>query len=138
MVELFYEETADLGLDSAFFESWLSRVSAHESKELGDINLIFCSDDYLLEMNQQHLSHDYFTDIITFDYSFEDLVAGDLFISVDRIRENATNLSVSFEDELHRVCCHGVLHLCGYGDKTEEDEIVMRSKEDAALAMRST
>lgn len=138
MVELFYEQTTDLGLDSVFFMSWLSRVSTNENKELGDINLIFCSDDYLLEMNQQHLSHDYFTDIITFDYSFDSLVAGDLFISVDRIRENASDLSVSFEDELHRVCCHGVLHLCGYSDKTENDQILMRSKEDAALMMRFT
>lgn len=138
MVELFYEQSTDLSLDSVFFKSWLSRVSTNENKELGDINLIFCSDDYLLEMNQQHLSHDYFTDIITFDYSFDSLVAGDLFISVDRIRENASDLSVSFEDELHRVCCHGVLHLCGYSDKTENDQTLMRSKEDAALMMRFT
>jgi probable rRNA maturation factor len=138
MVELFYEQTTDLGLDSVFFKSWFSRVSDNENKELGDINLIFCSDDYLLEMNQQHLSHDFFTDIITFDYSFDSLVAGDLFISVDRIRENASDLSVSFEDELHRVCCHGILHLCGYSDKTENDQILMRSKEDAALIMRFT
>jgi rRNA maturation RNase YbeY len=138
MVELFYEDTPDLGLDSVFFETWLSRVSVYEGKVLGDVNLIFCSDDYLLEMNQQHLSHDYFTDIITFDYCVESLIAGDLFISIDRVRENANSLSLIFQDELHRVCCHGVLHLCGYSDKTDNDQLLIRSKEDAALMMRFT
>src|ERR1044071_3674818 len=103
---------------------------------LGDVNVIFCSDDYLLEMNREHLDHDYYTDIITFDYSEEAVVSGDLFISVDRVSDNASGLSVSFLDELNRVCVHGLLHLCGYKDKSEAEELLMRSKEDEMLALR--
>jgi probable rRNA maturation factor len=138
MLEIFYEETEDLNFDSAFFVQWFTKTIALHQKQLGDLNLIFCSDDYLLEMNQQHLSHDYFTDIITFDYTVDDIIGGDLFVSVDRVRENALTHNASFEDELHRVSVHGLLHLCGFKDKTDEDSALMRSKEDEALSLRFT
>jgi metalloprotein, YbeY/UPF0054 family len=113
--------------------SWFTEVCKLENKELAEVNLIFMSDDDLLEMNRTHLDHDYYTDIITFDYCENDLILGDLFISVDRVRENAEDFNVSFGEELKRVCVHGVLHLCGYGDKSEEDERLMRSKENEML-----
>jgi probable rRNA maturation factor len=137
MVEIYFEDTENLDLSPDFFVEWFKDVAQREGKELGDITLVFCSDDYLLEINQQHLSHDYYTDIITFDYCFEDVVSGDLFISVDRVKENAKEFNYSFEHELHRVSIHGVLHLCGYKDKGEADEKLMREKEDASLALIS-
>ena len=136
MVELHYIEVEIPGLTPEFFVSWFTKVCGQERKELGDLNVIFCSDEYLLEMNRTHLKHDYYTDIITFDYCDADVVSGDLFISVDRVKENATSFSISFMDELHRVCVHGLLHLCGYGDKSDEDEILMRAKEDEMLLLR--
>lgn len=135
MLDINYEETAELDLDVVRMESWFQEVITLEAKLFGDICLIFCSDDYLLEINQQHLNHDYFTDIVTFDYTVDDEVGGDLFISVDRIRDNAIQFGVSFEEELFRVCIHGVLHLCGYKDKSEADELVMREKENQALSL---
>lgn len=136
MVELHYIEVEIPGLTPEFFVSWFTKVCGQERKELGDLNVIFCSDEYLLELNRTHLKHDYYTDIITFDYCDADVVSGDLFISVDRVKENATSLSISFMDELHRVCVHGLLHLCGYGDKSDEEEILMRAKEDEMLLLR--
>jgi len=138
MVEIFYEETEDLGLSPDFFVEWYNKLCDKYNKRLGDVTLIYCSDNYLLEMNQQHLSHDFFTDIITFDYCVEGLIAGDLFISVDRVKENAETHAVSFEDELHRVSAHGVLHLMGFKDKTDEDSLRMTAAEDDALALRFT
>lgn len=114
-------------------ESWLQSVAKSEGFKLGEVALVFCTDEELLEMNIKHLDHDFYTDIITFDYSEADNVAGDLFISVDRVRENASDLSQDFNIELNRVVVHGVLHLCGYGDKSEEEESVMREKEDFYL-----
>jgi rRNA maturation RNase YbeY len=116
--------------------SWYTQVCSVESKVLGDVTLIFCSDDYLLEMNRTHLNHDYYTDIITFDYSEDYIVSGDLFISYDRVVDNATSFSSSVIDELHRVCVHGLLHLCGYKDKSDVDEQLMRQKEDEMLNLR--
>lgn len=138
MVEVCFEDVDSFDFSVDFLESWYNKVASNHGKSIGDITVIFCSDDYLLEMNQQHLSHDFFTDIITFDYTFEDTVSGDLFISVDRVKDNAQTLNHSFEDELHRVCIHGVLHLCGFGDKSEEDEKRMRVLEDEALSLRFT
>jgi len=114
---------------------WLSKVIISENKKEGDINYIFCDDDYLLEINQQYLDHDTLTDIISFDYSVGNELHGDIFISIDRVRENAVEFKVSFEDELNRVMVHGVLHYCGFKDKTEEDEKVMRIKEDEKIKM---
>ena len=108
-----------------------------ENKKLQEIGVIFCNDEYLLKMNQEHLNHDYYTDIITFDYSENNLISGDLFISIDRVKENATINDVAFNNELLRVIYHGVLHLCGYKDKTTEDQTLMTEKEDYYLHLHS-
>lgn len=116
--------------------AWLEDAVLREKHESGEITVIFCSDDYLHRMNVEHLGHDTLTDIITFDYSQGRLVSGDLFISIDRVRENARELNQRPEDELHRVMVHGVLHLCGYKDKSLKDSKLMRSKEDFYLSLR--
>lgn len=133
MVQIHYEDTEILDLDPEFFVSWLSVVATKEDKELGELNLIFCSDDYLLQMNREHLNHDYYTDIITFDYVDGHILSGDLFISIDRVKENAASFEVEMEQELFRVVVHGFLHLAGYGDRTDVEEKVMRSKENTYL-----
>lgn len=137
MLDINYEDIDDLSLSEDSLSNWITEVCSNESKEFGDISLIFCSDDYLLEMNRTHLDHDYYTDIITFDYTEDQVVSGDLFISVDRVRDNATEFNFSFVHELHRVIIHGVLHLCGYKDKSVDEEKLMRSKENDALALIS-
>ena len=114
---------------------WLSEVIISERKDEGEINYVFCDDDYLLEINQQYLDHDTLTDIISFDYSIGNELHGDIFISIERVRENATDFNVSFEEELKRVLVHGILHYCGYKDKTVEDEKTMRLKEDEKIKM---
>ena len=116
---------------------WLKMVAGSEIRKIGDINVIFCSDNYILDVNMKYLQHDYFTDIITFDYCEGKILSGDLFISVDSVRENSIEFGTDFEEELHRVIVHGVLHLIGYDDHTEEDKKVMRQKENYYLQMRS-
>lgn len=116
---------------------WLKMVAGSEIRKIGDVNVIFCSDNYILDVNMKYLQHDYFTDIITFDYCEGKVLSGDLFISVDSVRENSIEFGTDFEEELHRVIVHGVLHLIGYDDHTEEDKKVMRQKEDYYLQMRS-
>ena len=132
MVEIYFEETEILDLNSEFFVLWLSKVCSDEDQELGDLTFVFCSDEYLLEVNRKHLDHDFYTDIITFDYT-DEVVSGDLFISIDRVRENATLNGVTFNKELHRVIVHGVLHLLGYGDNDDTEKTKMRSLEDKYL-----
>ncbi len=114
-------------------KTWIKQVIASYGKKLGAINYIFCSDEYLLAMNQQYLQHDEYTDIITFDYSENNVVSGDIFISIERIRENAEERAISFDLELRRVMVHGVLHLLGLKDKSEQEAGMMRSAEDQAL-----
>lgn len=116
---------------------WLKMVAGSEIRKIGDINIIFCSDNYILDVNMKYLQHDYFTDIITFDYCEGKVLSGDLFISVDSVRENSIEFGTDFEEELHRVIVHGVLHLIGYDDHTEEDKKLMRQKENYYLKMRS-
>lgn len=116
---------------------WLKMVAGSEIRKIGDINVIFCSDNYILDVNMKYLQHDYFTDIITFDYCEGKVLSGDLFISVESVRENSIEFGTDFEEELHRVIVHGVLHLIGYDDHTEEDKKVMRQKENYYLQMRS-
>ncbi|PHQ30744.1 rRNA maturation RNase YbeY [Leeuwenhoekiella nanhaiensis] len=115
--------------------SWLERIAKVEGYEIDDLGYVFCSDEYLLEINKQYLDHDTYTDIVTFDYSQEGILSGELYISTDRVRDNASEFDVSFETELRRVMAHGLLHMCGYGDKTEEQISVMRSKEEDCLKM---
>lgn len=117
------------------YEDWLSEVISSENKTEGEINYIFCDDDYLLEINQLYLDHDTLTDIISFDYSIGNDLHGDIFISIDRVRENALDFNVSFQEELKRVMVHGVLHYCGYKDKSENDEKLMREKEDEKMKL---
>ena len=111
-------------------------VAASEIRSLGDVNIIFCSDNYIPDVNMKYLQHDYFTDIITFDYCEKKVLSGDLFISVDSVRENSVYYGTEFEDELNRVIVHGLLHLIGYDDHSEEDVKVMREKENYYLEMR--
>jgi rRNA maturation RNase YbeY len=135
MVNVFYEDTKTLDKTPEFFDLWFGKICHTEGKLLGDVSVVFCSDTYLLELNKRHLQHDFFTDIITFDYSEGDRVAGDLFVSVDRVYENADAYNVSRETELNRVSVHGILHLLGYKDKTPQEAAVMREKENEALAL---
>ena len=117
--------------------NWIRNTIRSEGKKLRELNLIFCSDTYLLEINKQYLDHDTFTDIVTFDNSESpELIIGDIFISIDRIRENAAKYKVAEKDELHRVIIHGTLHLIGYKDKTKFDKNLMTEKEDQHLALR--
>jgi rRNA maturation RNase YbeY len=113
---------------------WIEQVIALEKKRLGGISYIFCSDDYLHKLNVQYLDHDTLTDILTFPYN-RSPIEGDIFISIDRVKDNAQDLNIAFENELHRVIIHGVLHLCGYLDETDEEEEMMRKKEDEALLL---
>jgi rRNA maturation RNase YbeY len=130
MIEITLKDVQVPCLDSEFFVLWLQKVVKEEGLELGDICLVFCSDLELLEMNKTYLQHDYFTDILTFDYCLDSVVSGDLFMSIDRIIDNATTLNEDYLKELKRVCVHGVLHLCGYKDKTDTESIIMRGKEE--------
>lgn len=130
MIEFSLENVEVPGLNPELFILWLKKVCVSEHKQCGDISIVFVTDEALLEMNRQYLDHDYYTDIITFDYSENDVVSGDLFISIDRVVDNAKTYAYDYGVELKRVCVHGVLHLCGYKDKTESDELIMRQKED--------
>lgn len=114
-------------------KQWIKAITETEKHVLGEINYIFCTDNELLEINQKHLNHNTFTDIITFDYTENTTINSDIFISVERITENATKFNVTFEEELHRVMIHGILHLCGYKDKSKADAELMRKKENGAL-----
>ena len=117
---------------------WLKMVAGSEMRRLGAINIIFCSDNYILDVNMKYLQHDYFTDIITFDYCEKDVLSGDLFISIDSVRENAQFYGTEFADELNRVMVHGLLHLIGYDDHSEADIAEMRQKENYYLEMRAS
>jgi rRNA maturation RNase YbeY len=134
MINFNYE--TDFILDNEeVFASWLSNVILSENKKEGEINYIFCDDEYLHKINLEYLNHDTLTDIISFDYSMGNELNGDIFVSIERVKDNANDFKVSFEDELRRVLVHGLLHYCGYKDKSIEDESMMRSKEDEKTAM---
>lgn len=117
-------------------QHWLIDVLLSEAKELGYLNFILLSDDALLEMNKNYLDHDYYTDVITFDLSNSDIISGEIYISIDRVIDNANELNKEVDDELHRVMVHGLLHLVGYDDKSPEDKELMTSKEDNYLHLR--
>ncbi|COW47495.1 Probable rRNA maturation factor [Mycobacterium tuberculosis] len=136
----FFSEDIDFTVkDKQKIRKWIGEtIKAEGFKRVGELSFVFCSDAYLLEINKQYLNHDTLTDILTFDSSEdEDVIAGDIFISVERIRENASKFSVSEKDELNRVIIHGVLHLCGYYDKKKEDKALMTEKEDYYLSIRT-
>ena len=122
--------------DEASVSTWISNLINEEDCREGEINYVFCSDDYLLKINIDFLDHDTLTDIISFDYSVGKELHGDIYISIDRVIDNAKDFDVQFKDELARVMVHGVLHYCGYEDKSEEDVMIMRSKEDYYLSKR--
>ena len=134
MIQYFFENVEEITLPENCSE-WVEKLILNEEKKVGNINYIFCDDEYLLKVNQDFLNHDYYTDIITFDYVKGKTISGDIFISLSRISENASALSSGFEKELLRVLAHGVLHLCGYKDKSDEEEKTMRAKEDFYIKM---
>ncbi len=117
--------------------AWVKAVAASYGKKVGEIAYIFCSDDKILEVNQQYLQHDYYTDIITFDYCEGNTISGDLFISLDTVRTNAEQVGTTYDEELHRVIIHGILHLCGINDKGPGEREIMEAAENKALAMRN-
>ena len=132
MIQFFFENIDEIPISTATI-SWLEDVIKTENKKLGEINYILCDDEYLLKVNQDFLDHDYYTDIITFDYVKGKTISGDIFVSLPRISDNAQTLVRDFNSEFHRVLAHGILHLMGYKDKTEEEITVMRQKEDFYL-----
>lgn len=133
MIDYSYESDFEL-FKPISHTKWIQKVLKEEGFEEGDINYIFCDDAYLLKLNVEFLNHDTLTDIISFDYVMGKLVSGDIFISVERVYENAKDIGTDFNDELNRVMVHGILHYCGYKDKTTDDAILMRAKEDYYLS----
>ena len=134
MISFNYE--TDFELDNeALYEDWISRIIESEGFDQGEINYIFCDDEYLHKINVEYLDHDTLTDIISFDYTVGNVLQGDIFVSVERVRDNANDFNVSFEEELKRVLSHGGLHYCGYKDKSPKDEALMRSKEEEKMKM---
>jgi probable rRNA maturation factor len=114
--------------------SWIELVISKNKKNTSNINIIFCNDNYIIDINKKYLSHDYYTDIITFDNSISNDISADIFISIDRVKDNANKIKIDFNTELHRVIIHGILHLCGFNDKLEEEKNKMRSLEDKYLS----
>ena len=137
MVHYFTEDCSFSFKEKRLTSRWLKLVAGSEVRKLGDISIIFCSDPYILDVNLRYLQHDYYTDIITFDYCEGDTLSGDLFISIDSVRENAELYGTGFADELNRVIVHGVLHLIGYDDHTDEEIAEMRAKENYYLSLRA-
>ena len=134
MISFNYETDFELE-NEAQYEDWISRIIESEGFEEGEINYIFCDDEYLHKINVEYLDHDTLTDIISFDYTVGNLLQGDIFVSIERVQDNANDFNVSFEEELKRVLSHGVLHYCGYKDKSPKDEALMRSKEEEKMQM---
>jgi len=126
-------DTIPVKLPKAALKRWINTCVEVEKHTIGTINIIFCSDEYLLAINLEHLQHDYLTDIITFDYTTGTRISGDLYVSIERLRENALKFGVSVQEELYRVVIHGVMHLCGYKDKTKKDAATMRKQEENCL-----
>ena len=138
MIRYFNEDIKFVLKQKLLNNRWLKTVAGSEMRRIGDINIIFCSDNYILDVNMKYLEHDYFTDIITFDYCEKDILSGDLFISIDSVRENASFYGTDFEDELNRVMVHGILHLIGYDDHSESGIAQMRAKENYYLQLRES
>jgi probable rRNA maturation factor len=133
MIEFEFLDLEIPGFDSEFFVSAITDLIHSENKKLGDISLLFCDDTHMLKMNKEHLNHDYYTDILTFDYCADNTISGELLISWDTVQSNALKYKVDKQTELKRVVFHGVLHLCGYNDKNKEEKQLMKSKENECL-----
>ena len=134
MISFNYESDFSLEQEEVY-ASWIETIVESENKILGEISYIFCDDEYLHSINMQYLNHDTLTDIISFDYTEGDVISGDIFVSVERVKDNAIDFNVPFEEELKRVLAHGVLHYCGYKDKSDADALLMRSKEDEKIKL---
>ena len=133
-INFYSENDFELG-DQERYSNWLTKVILSEGKKLEEISYIFCDDEYLLNINQEYLDHDTYTDIITFDYCVGNILQGDIYISTERVMENAESFKVNFDEELRRVLAHGILHLCGYKDKSETEAVIMRSKEEEKMQL---
>ncbi|MEH6408464.1 MAG: rRNA maturation RNase YbeY [Leeuwenhoekiella sp.] len=120
-------------LEQDSFSDWLNFTAENEDLEIGDLSYVFCSDEFLLELNKNYLDHDTLTDIITFDYCEDDVINGEIYISTERVHENAVFFDVNFDQELKRVIIHGLLHLCGYSDKSDQEKRIMRSLEESYI-----
>lgn len=136
-IQYFSEQTDFILPKQSNVSDWISLCISKKGKKSGSLNFIFCSDEYLLTLNKEYLNHDTYTDVITFNYVEGETISGDIFISIDRVEENALNLNIEFDHELHRVIIHGVLHLIGYSDKTPEEAQEIRGQEDFCLTLRS-
>ena len=134
MIEFNFETEFNLK-ESSKLKKWIANTIASEGFQLGDISYVFCDDAYLLKLNQDYLNHDTLTDIISFDYRMNKEINGEIYISVERVAENAKDFSIDFYTELHRVMIHGILHFCGFKDKTQSEEQKMRQREDEALKL---
>ena len=134
IINFYFENDFSLN-DHDSYEEWLKKVISSEEKELEEVSYIFCDDQYLLEINQKYLNHDTYTDIISFDSCIGNILQGDIFISTERVSENSTEYGVEFQEELRRVMAHGILHFCGYKDKSEEEQSLMRQKEEEKMQM---
>ncbi len=132
-ISFFVEETSFTIQKKTIIRKWLTEIISKKKKVLGEINIIFCSDDYLLKLNEQYLNHDTLTDILTFDFVEGKTISGDIFISIDRMKENAKLFHVKQSTEMYRLMAHGVLHLLGYEDKTKKQKEMMTAQEDTAL-----
>ncbi|HNX89511.1 MAG TPA: rRNA maturation RNase YbeY [Paludibacteraceae bacterium] len=133
MIQYIAEEVEMIEFDQSVINRWIKSIAAQYNRRPANISYIFCSDERILEVNKQYLQHDYYTDIITFDYSRGNTISGDIFISLDTVADNANQLGVEFRDELCRILIHGILHLCGQDDKTPEMRAEMTDKENKAL-----
>ena len=134
MISFNYESDFSLEQEDVY-ASWIETIVESENKILGEISYIFCDDEYLHSINMQYLNHDTLTDIISFDYTEGDIISGDIFVSIERVEDNAKDFNVSFDEELKRVLAHGVLHYCGYKDKSDEDALLMRTKEEEKIKL---
>ena len=134
MISFNYETDFQL-INEEAFENWIIDIVDSEASAVGEINYVFCDDEYLHKINVEYLNHDTLTDIISFDYTVGNLIQGDIFISIERVKDNAADFKVSFEEELKRVMAHGILHYCGYKDKTDKDAEVMRQKEEEKIKL---
>lgn len=131
-INVFFEKVEEFDFGKTILNK-IGKMCHEENREIGDLNIIFCSDDYIYKMNKEYLEHDYYTDVISFNYNENNIINGDIFISIDTVSFNANKYNVSFENELYRVMIHGVLHLIGYNDKTNKEKTIMKSKEDYYL-----